>query len=66
VSVVTTAIAEHPEVRAALDLFSAWVESQMAYAGLPGLSAGIVHDQTLVWARGFGYADVEGRAPATP
>lgn len=63
---MTTAIAEHPEVRAALDLFSAWVESQMAYAGLPGLSAGIVHDQTLVWARGFGYADVEGRAPATP
>ena len=59
-------IAEHPEVRAALDLFTAWTESQMAYAGQPGVSAGIVHEQELIWARGFGWADTAARVPATP
>lgn len=63
---VTAPLAEHPEVRAALDLYTAWVESRMAYTGQPGLSIGLVHDQTLVWARGFGRADVEARRPATP
>jgi D-alanyl-D-alanine carboxypeptidase len=59
-------LATHPDVRAAIDLFSAWIESQLAYSGVPGLSAAIVHDQELVWARGFGWARVEEREPATP
>src|SRR5262245_22216241 len=32
---------------------------------MPGLALGIVHDQALVWGRGFAWADVERRAPAT-
>lgn len=33
-------------------------------ARLPGLIAGLVHDQSLVWSRGFGFADLEsGRVP---
>ena len=56
----------HPAVRSAVDLLSAWIESQMAYAGQPGLSIGIVHDQELVWAAGFGRADAERGRPATP
>ena len=32
---------------------------------IPGLSAAIVKDQELVWAKGFGYADVENQIPAT-
>ena len=59
------ALADRPEVRASLDIVSAWVESQRAYSGLPGASLAIVHDQTLVWAAGFGWADVERRRPAT-
>src|SRR5262249_42193189 len=27
---------------------------------------GILYDQDLVWAKGFGYADVDKRTPATP
>jgi len=54
------------DVRTAIDLLSAWIESQMAYAGQPGLSIGIVHDQQLVWATGFGRASVERNLPATP
>jgi CubicO group peptidase (beta-lactamase class C family) len=33
---------------------------------IPGLSAAIVQSQKVVWARGFGYADLENRVPATP
>jgi CubicO group peptidase (beta-lactamase class C family) len=30
------------------------------------MSIAIVHDQEIVWARGYGYADLESRTPATP
>jgi len=55
---------EHPEVRSAIDLLEAWIEAQRVAHELPGLSIGIVHDQALVWSRGFGWADVERREPA--
>jgi len=55
-----------PGVRSAVDLLSAWIEAQMAYADQPGLSIGIVHDQELVWAAGFGRARLEPDRPATP
>ncbi|MBM4438909.1 MAG: serine hydrolase [Candidatus Rokubacteria bacterium] len=50
----------------AFDRLSAWIEGQMAVRGWPGLSIGVVRDQQLVWARGFGWADVERRVAATP
>ncbi len=59
-------VAADPGVRSALGLLSAWIESQTAYSGLPGLSIGIVHDQQLVWAAGFGRAGLEPARPATP
>jgi len=37
----------------------------MAERGLPGMSIGIVHDQELIWARGFGFSDNEKKSPAT-
>ncbi|MBN1316416.1 MAG: beta-lactamase family protein, partial [Anaerolineales bacterium] len=49
-----------------VDLLSAWIEGQIAYSGLPGMSIGIVQDQTLLWARGFGYANVGGQIPSSP
>jgi CubicO group peptidase (beta-lactamase class C family) len=58
-------LADRAEVRSAIDLLEAWVEAQRAQRELPGLSMGIVHDQTLLWARGFGWADVERREPAS-
>jgi CubicO group peptidase (beta-lactamase class C family) len=33
---------------------------------IPGMSAAIVRDQELVWAAGFGYADLEHKVAATP
>lgn len=55
-----------PEVRASIRLFEAWIDGQMAYRGLPGIAVGVIQDQKLVWARGFGYADTASREPVTP
>jgi D-alanyl-D-alanine carboxypeptidase len=60
------AVSEHPEVAGNIKLLDAWIQSQMAYRGLPAMSVGVVHDQELIWAKGFGFADVEKKIPATP
>ena len=59
-------IAEHAAVKSNLGLVEAWIEAQMAYRGLPGMSIGVVYDQELIYAKGFGYADVESETRATP
>ena len=41
---MTTPMAEHPDVRSAIELLEAWIETQRVYRELPGLSIGIVHD----------------------
>jgi CubicO group peptidase (beta-lactamase class C family) len=62
----TMSLGEHPEVQSGIRLLEAWIDHQMAYRGLPGMSIGIVHDQDLIWSRGFGFADVEKKVPARP
>ena len=62
---MATTLLEHHDVRSQIDLLAAWIESQRAYRGWPGLSIAIVDDQDVVWARGFGTADREAKAPAT-
>ena len=59
-------VAADHNVRTSMDLLSAWIGAQLAYSGVPGLSIGIVHDQELVWAAGFGHAALEPARPATP
>jgi CubicO group peptidase (beta-lactamase class C family) len=56
----------NPDVAAGIRLFEAWLNEQIAYRGLPGVAVGVIHDQDLVWARGYGYADVERKTPVTP
>ncbi|MEN9933368.1 MAG: hypothetical protein RIS17_1941, partial [Pseudomonadota bacterium] len=58
-------IADNPDVQAAARLFSAWMEGQIAYRGLPGVAVGVVHDQQLVWSKGFGFADIAAKKPMT-
>jgi CubicO group peptidase (beta-lactamase class C family) len=58
-------IADDPDVLGAERLFSAWIEGQIAYRGLPGIAVGVVSDQDLVWTKGFGYADVNAKVPMT-
>ena len=59
-------VATAPDVLAAERLFSAWMEGQIAYRGLPGVAVGVVSDQQLVWSKGFGYADIKAKRPMTP
>ncbi len=59
-------VANDPDVLGAERLFSAWLEGQIAYRGLPGIAVGVVSDQELVWASGFGFADVKAKVPMTP
>ena len=60
------ALATNAEVLGAERLFSAWMEGQLAYRGIPGVAVGVVYDQQLVWSQGFGFADVKNRVPMTP
>jgi D-alanyl-D-alanine carboxypeptidase len=59
-------IAKDPDVLGAERLFSAWMEGQIAYRGLPGIAVGVVYDQQLLWATGFGFADVAHKIGMTP
>jgi CubicO group peptidase (beta-lactamase class C family) len=58
-------IAENPDVAAAISLLETYIENQMTYNGTPGISLAIVYDQEIVWSRGYGFADLERRIPAT-
>jgi CubicO group peptidase (beta-lactamase class C family) len=46
--------------------FETYLELLRQQAGMPGLSAAIVHEGHIAWERGFGYQDLEARIPATP
>jgi CubicO group peptidase (beta-lactamase class C family) len=48
-----------------LALIEMYLESEQESQNIPGLSAGIVYDQEILWAKGFGYANLEERIPAT-
>src|SRR5688572_24570009 len=60
------ALAQNPEVSAALKVLDAWLATTIASREQPGLSIGIVHDQDLIWAKGYGFADLSRKTPATP
>jgi len=41
------------------------LESLRQELKIPAYSAAVVKNQKVIWARGFGYADVENKIPAT-
>lgn len=49
-----------------VDRFGEQLESDRGRLKIPGLSAAILENGELLWAQGFGYADLERRVPATP
>jgi CubicO group peptidase (beta-lactamase class C family) len=48
------------------DRFEAELETLRQEMKIPGMSAAVVKDGQLVWARGLGYADIENHIPAAP
>ncbi|MGD2154278.1 MAG: serine hydrolase domain-containing protein [Gemmatimonadales bacterium] len=49
-----------------LDGFEAQLDSLRVELKIPGLSAAIAKDGTIVWSMGFGFADAEEETPAVP
>ena len=45
--------------------FEQYLADMQRELAIPGMSAAIVKDQSVIWAQGFGYADVEAQRPAT-
>jgi CubicO group peptidase (beta-lactamase class C family) len=54
------------EDKECLDRFERQVNGLRALLKIPGMSAAIVKDQKVLWAKGFGFADLENRIPVTP
>ena len=67
---MTSLNSEVPEndfrVTSALKLVEVWLDSEIAYKDIPGISAGIIDDQTLLWSKGFGYANIDKKILAAP
>ena len=49
-----------------LERFEKQVDDLRTLLKIPGMSAVIIKDQKVLWAKGFGFADVENRIPVTP
>jgi CubicO group peptidase (beta-lactamase class C family) len=58
-------LAKDPGVAAALQVFDTWADWTARNREQPAVSIGIVHDQGLVFARGYGFADLAKKTPAT-
>ena len=52
--------------RDSVNLLEIWVESVLDFNRLPGVSIAIVHDQDIVYTKGFGYANVKKGEKTTP
>jgi CubicO group peptidase (beta-lactamase class C family) len=55
-----------PDYSEAFRLIDIWLEAQRDYDFLPGISAAIVEDQEVIWARGYGLADITNSTAADP
>lgn len=49
-----------------LSVLEGYLEALRQQAAIPGMSAAIVRGGTILWERGFGYANSASRIPATP
>ncbi len=57
---------QNPAFHSKLVDVETFLENERQQRQIPGLSVAIVHDQKLLWSRGFGYADVAKTLLATP
>ncbi len=50
----------------AFERLESYIFEKMSASKQPGLSAAIVRESEVIWARGFGFRDLAGGLPATP
>jgi len=61
----TAGLTADSRVAEAAALLEVWLDAEMAYDRIPGLTAGFVHDQQLLWSTALGVADRDSGRPAT-
>jgi len=49
-----------------IPVLDTYLDALRQQAGIPGMSAALVRDGSIVWERGYGYANVTSRVRATP
>ena len=49
-----------------IQIFEAWMETTRHTKSLPGIAVGLVHQNRLVYAKGFGATDIISGTPITP
>jgi CubicO group peptidase (beta-lactamase class C family) len=59
-------LVDDPRVASALKVVETWIDAQLDYNDIPGMSVSIVYDQELVWSRGLGFADEDKKVPVSP
>lgn len=57
---------DRPEIVDAISVLERWIDQQVDFHDIPGLSVAVVYDQEIVWSKGFGYSDLEQGTPASP
>lgn len=57
---------QDPAVREAIALLDLWIAEQVEYGEIPGLAIAVVQGDRLVWAKGYGVADLSAGTPMTP
>lgn len=50
----------------AFRLIDIWLEAQCDYENLPGMSVAVVEDQDIIFAKAYGFADIEKKIKSTP
>jgi CubicO group peptidase (beta-lactamase class C family) len=55
-----------PDYSDAFALIDKWMSGRVDFDRLPGISIAVVHDQDIVWSKGYGYANVEKKIPMEP
>ena len=66
VAVDPAAAMQDPAWDRAIASFAETLAAEVAADGVGGIAAGVVVDGDLVWARGFGWSEREGRVPMAP
>ena len=57
---------EQAEIGSAIQVLDAWIQATLIAKEEPGLSIAIVHDQDVLWAKGYGFADRDKHVAAGP
>ncbi|MBN2170149.1 MAG: beta-lactamase family protein [Candidatus Krumholzibacteriota bacterium] len=57
---------ETRKFRESTQLLETWIESVIDFDRLPGLSVAVVHDQDIIYAKGFGHSDIASKQEAGP